>query len=412
MKEFYGEPGGRTAFNEDFEALRDLALSFHHVFDDCEKNFVLSGCDVQRTTNLGMERILISEGYVWLGGKIRKVEKTAINSTKTPIYIVPKDTSGTQINYATKGVTGEMYYEYGADVTTKEPSGTNFIAVGFDITKPTVNNTLLNSYILEKNNVDKQVVNSRTSFLNDILASNMILLGNNKTVLVETTNNDTLKIIIQQNELSVLSYEISNGIKCYNSNEKLIFDLSNGPEEQGYSNIFLPNVTSEKIQYDNVKGSYKIDSFYMTDKPFKNIFYQKNPFHDWTPFVWDDGAEIGQLMIKQVGFEYFISGMLPINDEKFKAIKYNYGSDKAIRFKTNIKIPFVISTPTENIDTWLDDYFVVRGENITYKNTCTIWFIKDSHLCYKSYDTEPVVDNNLGIGIPCPSSIFWNFITN
>ena len=414
MKEFYGEPGGRTAFNEDFEALRDLALSFHHIFDDCDENFVLWGCDVTKTVSASSVSFVISDGYVWLDGKIRKVNKSTITNVEAPFYIIPKDTSGTQINYAVKGTSGEMYYEYGTEVTTREPIETGFIMLGEGITKPTINNTLLNNYVLVKKNVEKQVINSKTSFLNEVFASNVILSNDNITASFEVTDNDSLKIFINQNELPVISYEISNGIKCYNSSGELIFDLSNGTDKQGGKDIFMPDVESDSIEYDTVNVPSNIDDLYINNEPFKNVYYPKTPFHDWTPFVWDDEAktEIKSLMIKQIGYECFISGTLPINHSDFNAEQESYGTIGAI-YKTNIRLPFAIQCPNGEANTLENMFFAVRGENITYRNISTIWYIKNGLLYYRvSPNYLYKRDGLLVPGIPCPSSIFWNFITD
>ena len=67
MKEFIGFEGGRTLFNEDMEALKELALSFSNFFDGAGFNFVISGCDC---TLYSKGTLKISEGYVWLDGKI------------------------------------------------------------------------------------------------------------------------------------------------------------------------------------------------------------------------------------------------------------------------------------------------------------------------------------------------------
>lgn len=417
MKEFYGESGGRTAFNEDFESLRDLALSFHHIFDDCDKNFILSGCNISfkfGSTPMSSKTI-VGSGYVWLDGKIREVKKTSIRTNSVYGYIVPDDASGTQINYATKGVSGEMYYEYGTKIVLDKPSDSKYIEInlanGIIDTNTPIQLELFGGYVLVKKGMLQQKINSDTSFKKDVNTSSVILQKGNKTANL-TSYGNTLYITIKNGDVPAYYYQISNGVKCHDSSNKLIFDLSNAPAEQGDGDIVLPNVTNKEIEYDIVNTTSS-DNLYLSETSFRNVFYPKTPSNDWTCFFWDDGTEIGQLMIKRIAFEYYISGMLPINSSSFKAQQIGYDSStQYMSYKTNIVLPFSIATPTGESDTWEENVWAVRGENITYQNTCTIWYIKDKHLCYKAYIEDSTDTENIGIGTPCPSTIFWNFITN
>lgn len=62
MKEFDAQTGGRYVYVDDVKNLQELALAFASIFDDCD-NFIISGCEVSGTS--------ISEGYVYINGKIR-----------------------------------------------------------------------------------------------------------------------------------------------------------------------------------------------------------------------------------------------------------------------------------------------------------------------------------------------------
>lgn len=62
MKEFNSQDGGRYTFVDDVQNLQALALAFNSIFRDCD-NFVIWGCELSGDT--------VSEGYVYLNGKVR-----------------------------------------------------------------------------------------------------------------------------------------------------------------------------------------------------------------------------------------------------------------------------------------------------------------------------------------------------
>lgn len=64
MKEFSSQDGGRYTFVDDIVNLQNLALAFSAIFDACD-NFVIMGCELTGDT--------VSEGYVYINGKIRQL---------------------------------------------------------------------------------------------------------------------------------------------------------------------------------------------------------------------------------------------------------------------------------------------------------------------------------------------------
>lgn len=65
MKEYIAQSGGRYTYADDILNLQELALSMSAVFAECT-DFIISGCETESSR--------ISEGYVWLGGKVRHFE--------------------------------------------------------------------------------------------------------------------------------------------------------------------------------------------------------------------------------------------------------------------------------------------------------------------------------------------------
>lgn len=88
MKEFIAEPGGRYTYADDIINLQDMVLAVGSLWDGCS-NFIISGCQCQGA--------VITPGYVWLGGKIRRFEGCA--DASYPYYIYEKN-SNESVTYA------------------------------------------------------------------------------------------------------------------------------------------------------------------------------------------------------------------------------------------------------------------------------------------------------------------------
>lgn len=99
MKEYESKSGGRYVFNEDFQNLQELALSMTSLYDDADMNFVISGCVITKSGST----ISVSEGFVWLDGKIRRVSSASGTDTNNlGIHIVAGTSNGPTIVYADK----------------------------------------------------------------------------------------------------------------------------------------------------------------------------------------------------------------------------------------------------------------------------------------------------------------------
>lgn len=88
MKEFIAEPGGRYTYADDIINLQDMVLAISSLLDGCS-NFIISGCLCQGA--------VITPGYVWLGGKIRRFEGCA--DASYPYYIYEQN-SNESVTYA------------------------------------------------------------------------------------------------------------------------------------------------------------------------------------------------------------------------------------------------------------------------------------------------------------------------
>lgn len=65
MKEYVAETGGRYTYSDDVLNLQELALSLSALFEGCP-DFIISGCEA--------DGAVITAGYVWLNGKVRRFE--------------------------------------------------------------------------------------------------------------------------------------------------------------------------------------------------------------------------------------------------------------------------------------------------------------------------------------------------
>ena len=91
MKELIGLEGGRYTYLDDLINMQESALSFASIFMGCD-NFVIGGCEVSGSS--------ISEGYVFINGKIRKFSG-ATGISQWPQYIYEYNTVE-NVRYATE----------------------------------------------------------------------------------------------------------------------------------------------------------------------------------------------------------------------------------------------------------------------------------------------------------------------
>lgn len=123
MKEFQSTVGGRHAYNTDFKNLQELALAMQELFRECGGNFVISGCAV---TESDTNTVSVSDGYVYIDGKVRKV--AAVNGISTNnLYIVAAQRNGDIIPYA-DGNTGVQCIDYYAEIVNNSSVNSSYIA--------------------------------------------------------------------------------------------------------------------------------------------------------------------------------------------------------------------------------------------------------------------------------------------
>lgn len=172
MKELRVKTGGRRYVNEDFTNLQELALAITQLFAGIGYSFVLSGLNATRDESDEPFSFLPSseydqthtfhfqEGFVYLDGRIRKLEKQSVAGEWKNLHIVPEKLSGPDIIYK-DGSTDAQYDDYTAKIVNGEPTDTPYIAM--------------------KHWTDNKVEKARFPIFADVLATNSISLSGGAT---------------------------------------------------------------------------------------------------------------------------------------------------------------------------------------------------------------------------------------
>ena len=230
MKEFQGKSGGRRIFNEDFENLQELALSATGLFVAAGIDFVISGCEVTMTPmTIGAGntfRYIVSDGLVFINGKIRKVKETKfdtpaeLSDNAIQIYAVDID-SGHLITYA-DGTRGQQFIDYAAAVSFDGSQTENCIS--YDFAKgefPNLRSAYFDNYCIIKNG-DAQEVESYVKFKKGLGTANLILANNDKHAIIGIDLNDNVFIsILDENgdEVKNFSFNKNSGLQFKNTGD-------------------------------------------------------------------------------------------------------------------------------------------------------------------------------------------------
>ena len=171
MKEFSSQTGGRYTYVDDIINLQDLALAFGSIFDP-DDNFVVSGCELSGGK--------ITEGYVWLNGKLRHFDAT--DWTSGAKYICEVNTEET-VPYA-NGDSKVGRSSYGCTLTDTFPSGAKYISVDANGVARRFREAFFGKYALLLDSVkSNQEVNTAVKFNRTVSVANTL------------TTNDRVRIV-------------------------------------------------------------------------------------------------------------------------------------------------------------------------------------------------------------------------
>lgn len=187
MKEFQSTVGGRHAYNTDFKNLQELALAMQEIFRECGSNFVISGCNV----TVG-DTISVSEGYVYIDNKVRKVA-AASGLQASNLYIIAAQKNGDTIPYA-DGNTDIQYIDYYAEIVNQSSINVAYIAYNSSSKSfPNLATAFFNYYSVCKKagnqSIDSLTIQQSLTVLKQLLAPQGVML-NNSTANIKVDGNN------------------------------------------------------------------------------------------------------------------------------------------------------------------------------------------------------------------------------
>lgn len=154
MKEYKSEVGGRYTYADDLLNLQDLALSSATMFVGLN-NFIISGCQI---TPISGTLVSISDGYVWINGKIRKYTGTSSVDLASGYYMVENNTVES-VKY-TESATKAGRNVYGVVGQTMTPSaGLSYIYITPQKTAPNLSSEFFGKFSMLLNpSTSKQTI--------------------------------------------------------------------------------------------------------------------------------------------------------------------------------------------------------------------------------------------------------------
>lgn len=278
MKEFVGQNGGRYTYIDDITNLQDLSLAFGEIFSECD-NFVVSGCEINGTS--------ISEGYVYINGKIRKFAGTsAVTSFPTYIYELNSVANVSYVDSTDKP--GRTIYSctIGSSVPSKKDAVTGAIPQFIKFTstyRSGVKEAFFGKYALLLNpTATKQIVEKPVDF-NGIVSLNGGLNAADKYQLTKgssifTIQYDSNNNLIMQSKLGDLSP----------------FKLMITPE--GYLEYYIGATKCMSIDENGISLSGKTQSGAETIQGGSIILKESD--------IYNDGAsnDSGSITINRIGY--------------------------------------------------------------------------------------------------------------
>lgn len=344
MREFKHTTGGRYDYSEDIHSLQEFANSLNSFFSECGKNFVINGCVVNGTE--------CSDGYVWLGGKIRYVPSATIELGQNEvIYIELEDTDGNLIDYG-DGSKGIMNISYGARYMKNKIADIEDISsvlVYSDGEFPNLENTFFRHYSLT-------LRGEKQTFSTHVTAVQMHINRGEGYYFAIYNGNYEMRL------------SISNGIEFYDSGS-LVYRIY-GPAFYRYGNkifeigtddgeIDIPSMPS--LQTLTVKDNIDVtDSISISGADIKTIFAYTNYPVDtgWVNLLNSKtNSAISTLFARQRKECVIIKGIIPkayitsFNDSYVTILNKQAVSisDSAWAvYKLNIKLPNGITAPNSS----------------------------------------------------------------
>ena len=230
MKEFSAQTGGRYTYVDDIVNLQELSLAFASIFNNCD-NFIISGCEISGTS--------ISEGYVYINGKIRRFAGVS-GITTWPQYIYESNKTETVAYASGSDKVGRNIY--GCAIATAVPTTLDpltgatpsFIKLT-DGVGLTMNDALFGKYaLLLKSAAGQQTVSDVVTFNSNVNVNGALttkgrssLINGNATCQMHYSG-ENLVIQSQVNSGAVYRFVITNGTGFqFYINDTVVYTVSN-----------------------------------------------------------------------------------------------------------------------------------------------------------------------------------------
>ena len=236
-------------YNVDFKDLLDVSLSATELFRACGADFVISGCDYDSANGV------VNAGYVWLSGKIRKIESTPVASANM-LRIIVSDSDGESINYA-DGTAHKRNSIFGAEVV----NSTSNEGIAFDGTVnrfPNLADVFFNYYALVKN-AASQTVNAVVKFNKRVdFGNNGAVIQNgtsNTSIYVDSSGKLCLKVLGTVGGAGVVYKMSDSGVVSAYSGSDVLWSINGNDGTVSVSNLVAQNVTADDINTQNINVS-------------------------------------------------------------------------------------------------------------------------------------------------------------
>ena len=200
MREIVIDTGGRKLLNDDLEGIQDHILALQSIFVD-EDPFILSGVNL----SFGVNGINISNGYVWLGGKIRFFSGASDLNLRIDTYINVEDTDSRTL-YG-DGIIRTSKSFYGATLSTTNMGLNSLTLVGGGRRYSDVND----SKFLNLNSANTQTIFS------ELIINGGILFTDSLSITNTVTWTD-----LRVHSLSVQDFDVTNALLVTVNNDSYI----------------------------------------------------------------------------------------------------------------------------------------------------------------------------------------------
>ena len=336
MKEFVTKRGGRHLFNEDFDNLQDTILAIASFFKDCGLNFIISGCEEDGD--------YINGGFVFLDGKIRKVERTDVSNIEPPYCICAYD-----VEYRRDYKKGNNDV-VGVDYKTEIVSGVDepevpYIYIDYDNFGsdefPSVE-MFWNHYAVTKNYGSQTVDNINAN--SSVRAKKLIFEGNNGNIEASIKDDGTF-VCKYMKPLETHRVEIApTGLPIsFYAGDTLSYQIGT---TEGLIAIIL--ATAHAINCDTVDASqYLLNNVDINDLYFTQLEYADT---GWLNILdvsdANNPVQVSNLFARQIFDIVYIQGTLPAD--------FFVGVTRKNQFtlNTKYKLPAGISLPGDEGETF------------------------------------------------------------